>query len=98
MPAIANDICKRKSEELDAAVKVNIRMEFLFFFLVLFFLFACFAVVQNIAATMQQQFRSRVIKKKYLFHSKGLLRCLRLHYKADTRISSVIMSYVLRVC
>ena len=66
MPAIANDICKRKSEELDAAVKVNIRMEFFFFFLVLFFLFACFAVVQNIAATMQQQFRSRVIKKIFI--------------------------------
>ena len=67
MPAIANNICKRKSEELDAAVKANIRMEFLFFFfLVLFFLFACFAVVQNIAATMQQQFRSRVIKKIFI--------------------------------
>ena len=65
MPAIANNICKRKSEELDAAVKVNIRMEFLFF-LVLFFLFACFAVVQNIAATMQQQFRSRVITKIFI--------------------------------
>lgn len=67
MPAIANNICKRKSEESDGAVKVNIRMEFLFcFFLVLFFLFACFAVVQNIAATMQQQFRSRVIKKIFI--------------------------------
>lgn len=98
MPAIANDICKRKSEELDAAVKVNIRMDFLFFFFGFVFLFLLVLQLCRILQQLCSNNSGVGLLKKYLFHSKGLLRCLRLHYKADTRISSVIMSYVLRVC
>ena len=57
MPAIANDICKRKSEELDAAVKVNIRMEFFFFFgfVFSFCLFcSCAEYCSNYAATIPE--------------------------------------------
>ena len=68
MPAIANNICKRKSEELDAAFKVNIRMEFLvfgFFWFVFFFL-----LVFQLCRILQQLCSNNSgvgLLKKYLF-------------------------------
>ena len=80
MPAIANDICKRKSEELDAAVKVNIRMDFLFFFFGFVFLFL---LVLQLCRILQQRCSNN--------SGVGLLKKIFIPLKGIVEMSSIAL-------